>query len=192
MTSNHTSGFYRCKARLFCLCIALLTVSAIPVSAQNLVPNGDFEQYNSCPTTFTSTSGGTTGIAYSPGYTDFPTVKDWVRPVYNNTPDYYNACASGNMGIPANATGYQTAHSGNGYAGIYTYYNGPGIYNYREMLTTKLTSPMKKDSLYCVRFFVSPTSSRATSPITINYIGSNEIGAYFSDTLPNVRLHLFQ
>jgi hypothetical protein len=46
-------------------------------SAQNLVPNGSFEQYDTCPTNVNGTS-----LQYA---------NSWVNP-NAGTPDYYNAC----------------------------------------------------------------------------------------------------
>jgi len=148
------------------------------VYGQNLVPNGGFESFNACPFTFSS-------IEYSPTYSSFPFVQDWVRPLDLGTPDYFRNCSSpGNASVPKNFAGYQPAHSGLAYAGLIGYYGfDPNpLRNLRELITTRLTEIMIKDSAYCVKFFVSPSHipSSTTKPVALN-----EIGAHFSDTMPH-------
>ena len=182
----------------YCTSLFVFVVSALLscsiAQAQNLVPNGDFEQYNTCPIQLTG--GSTTdGIAFSPGYTNFPTVKNWVRPLQNSTPDYFNVCAppfssassSGNISVPRNLFGYQQPHSGKGYAGVYTFHSQTPVppNDYREPLTVKLSQPMMKDSQYCVSFFISTTVIVPGGPfVSFNFIAVNEFGAHFSDTQP--------
>src|SRR4051812_49167417 len=91
----------------------LMILASLNGSGQNLVPNGDFETYNSCPTTLS-------GIGFSPSCTLFPTVASWVNPLKNSTPDYLNSCAPGSTGVkvPATVFGYQLPYDGNAYAGI--------------------------------------------------------------------------
>lgn len=146
------------------------------VRGQNLVPNGDFEQYNECPQ-------NVGGFMYSPQYDSFPTVKNWVS-LTPGTPDYYNRCADSAtmVSIPWNMAGYQMAHSGKAYGGLV----GFGLFSttpeyYREMVATKLSARMMKDSFYCVRFYVSPTYNQQFQ-VTLFV---DEIGAHFSDTLPH-------
>ncbi len=62
-------------ARTLLLTFIMLGCVVRHTQAQNLVPNADFEAYNSCPAMSTPTYYA---IANSPGYTSFPTVKDWV------------------------------------------------------------------------------------------------------------------
>lgn len=172
---------------LFCALPVLL--SGIAGQAQNLVPNGDFEQYNKCPSQLSGTST-TDGIAHSPGYTNFPTVRNWVRPLEYSTPDYFNTCApaysatsaAGNISVPRNLFGYQQPHSGNGYAGVYTFYSQTPIppNDYREPLSVRLGQPMMKDSQYCVSFFVSPTATvPGSSFVSFNYITVHEFWRSF-------------
>jgi hypothetical protein len=117
----------------------VLCVIYLQSNAQlNLVPNPSFELNNNCPTQF----GGTYFcLAYDtmhPPPTCFDylllssyfdsTMIGWTS--YRETPDYYNACASGthpDVGVPINKFGSQTAHDGNAYVGIITY-NVPQLY----------------------------------------------------------------
>ena len=80
-----------------------------PASAQNLVPNSEFENYNACRQNLLS-------MAYSWDYTYFPSVTDWTSPLYNTTPDYLNDCAlpGSSLQVPNNMVGYQLARSGVG------------------------------------------------------------------------------
>jgi hypothetical protein len=99
--------------------LRLIIFILLPVLAngqQNLVPNGGFELFNHCP--------NQSGI-YSIN------ALDWTIP-NPASPDYYNVCAlpnifppdthqCPNMGVPANVFGYQPAHSGDAYIGIYCF-----------------------------------------------------------------------
>ena len=103
--------------------------------AQNLVPNGSFENYSSCPG------------SYSRNPAEFR-VDDW-RSLTRGSPDYFNSCSEGEAGVPYNWAGVSDAYDGYGYVGIYTYV---AIKDYREYLHTKLTAPLIKDSLYHIQF----------------------------------------
>ena len=105
-----------------------------------IIPNPDFELYDSCPN------------ANSQLYV----CKGWYNPTLA-TPDYYNACSGVNTGvsIPKNGTGYQYAYSGNGYCGIFPYWDGLGTCDYREYLQAKLNYPLHSGKNYHLEFFVS-------------------------------------
>ncbi|MBI3235495.1 MAG: hypothetical protein HYZ42_15895, partial [Bacteroidetes bacterium] len=77
-------------------------------SAQtNHVFNGDFELYDTCPT---SESG--------PFDLQINHCTGWTTPTYA-TSDYFNSCAVGtNVYVPSNILGYQFPLSGNGYCGF--------------------------------------------------------------------------
>jgi hypothetical protein len=111
------------------LLILLLSSSTILVG-QNLVPNPSFESNTNCPSILSF-------IHYATG---------WTR--YNaETPDYYNACSTGNFaGVPNNYGGYQQASTGNAYAGIATYY--VSIPNYRDIIGRDLTAPLSIGTKY--------------------------------------------
>ena len=145
--------------------------------SQDLVQNGDFELYNACHS----------GIAFDPGYTQFPCVQAWVRPTTGSS-DYYNTCigVTAQYGVPNNECGYQLPHSGNAYAGIIACSKSitSGTGDLREYLTTRLTRPMKKDSNYCVRLFVAPGIGMTVFGMALPTVGINELGVCFSDTMP--------
>ncbi len=92
------------------------------VSAQNLVMNGDFEQYDTCPDFWNQ-------LHHALGWSSA-----------GLSPDYFNACdTTGYVDVPANVVGFQYAASGSGFAGGLTWCEFPQ--NRRELLRTELTSP---------------------------------------------------
>lgn len=73
---------------------------------QNLVYNGDFEIYDTCPNT----------TSY-PGNYQIEHCLGWYAPTYA-TSDYYNSCASSIVSVPTNNFGFQYPYSGNAYCGL--------------------------------------------------------------------------
>lgn len=166
-------------AQYIVICIVLLMPTTL--CAQNLVPNPGFEVRNQCPSNIGS-------INYSPGYTSFPTVQGWVSPMPlgNGSPDYFNSCASFASGVhvPEAVFGYQTARTGNAYAGIIAWEGkmqsgGGWSSDVREYLQCKLLQPMQAGQRYCVSFYVNPTIS---SSHNFNYVSIDAIGVHFSST----------
>jgi len=133
--------------------------------AQNLVPNGSFEEYTECPTTI---NGG--------NY--FPVV-DWTSPT-TASPDYFNSCGSIGVSIPNNLYGIQTVFSGNGYVGIVVYRE----IDYTEYVQVALTEMLLAGQKYYVSFNVSLAEKSSSC-------GIKEIGAYFSPVAisTNTSLH---
>jgi gliding motility-associated-like protein len=148
--------------------------------AQNLVPNPDFETYNSCPFSFSS-------MPYSSSYNNFPTVASWTNPVRFTSPDYLHVCAPAASGLqlPKSSFGYQAPHSGNAYTGIIAWEGRMSgstvVLDYREYIQNKLSQPMQAGKRYCVSFFVSPT---VDATFLANYVSIDEIGASFSAVRP--------
>ncbi len=133
--------------------LILLFPHCIICNAQNLIPNGNFEQYSSCPSYWGQIN-----------YALF-----WDSPTYGTT-DYYNLCAPpSQIGVPFNWGGYQQAHSGNAYSGITLRQSQ----NYREYLYVPLTSPLISGSCYQFMMYVNlPNNCNSTTA---------DIGVYFSD-----------
>ncbi|TNF48298.1 MAG: gliding motility-associated C-terminal domain-containing protein [Bacteroidetes bacterium] len=138
----------------------------------NLIYNGDFELYSSCPTT--------------PSYPTQP-VKEiekclgWSAPTYG-TSDYLNECSPSLVGIPQNTFGEQNAASGEGYAGLYfsNYTGGTGSDGYSgimwwEYVQGKIVEPLQKDNYYLYSMKISLAEY---SDLMIN-----EIGVYFSENV---------
>ena len=96
--------------------------------AQNLVPNGDFEQYTACPDALNQMNRA---VGWSSG---------------GLSPDYFNACdVVGFVDVPTNFVGFQQAAGGLGYAGGYTWCEFPA--NRREIMRVALTSPLVTGSV---------------------------------------------
>ena len=128
---------------------------------QNLVPNGDFEQYSGCPT--------------APQQID--SLLFWFNPSISpsGTPDYFNQCSNPSIvGVPDNAYGFQQGHSGSGYCGIGLFpTNGP-FANWREYIEVPLLSPLTSSQCYHFEMFVSLANSCTVT--------TDDIGVYFSNT----------
>lgn len=130
---------------------------------QNLVLNGDFENFSLCPTA----TGDFQGFVY-----------DWINPGYGvqavATPDYFNSCElTYTASVPYNGMGFQNAHSGSAYSGILIV--NPLYPHGREYMEIPLSSALKENTCYEFNMYINlSTSSR---------YNSDDIGVYFSDTL---------
>lgn len=140
------------------LVISLISISEI--LAQNLVINGDFENFTTCP----SVSGF--GIGQAP---------PWQSAVARS-PVYFNTCSSLPIfDIPVNSDsslGYQWPRSGNGYAGFNLY--GINTTYLRAYAQIEFTDTLINGHTYCLSFYVNLCN--------ISYYGIDAIGATFSDT----------
>lgn len=106
---------------------------------QNLVPNGSFEEYTNCPTSFGQ----------------WVNVVGWTSP-FTQSADYYNACASGEVcSVPFNTAGYQYPAHGNAYMGLITYATLMGGL-YREVIATELAEPLQPGVPVYITYKVSP------------------------------------
>jgi gliding motility-associated-like protein len=158
--------------------VVWLILMSLSAYAQNLVPNPSFESYNACPT-------GLSGIAYSPGYTAFPTVGAWVNPLFPTTPDYFNVCASiaSSVNVPEALFGYRMPHTGSAFAGIVLWnghFAGAALdFDYREYLQCKLTQPMQSGHQYCVSYYIVPTIATA---FNYNYVAIKNVDVNFAGT----------
>ena len=122
--------------------------------SQNLVPNGDFEQYNTCPLYLNQ--------LYLTQFWDNPT---------SASPDFFNQCDTTQyVSVPNNFFGFQPAHSGGGYSGIYV----RDLYNYREYIQVQLLSTLNPNSCYQFQMYVNVAN-------VCSYT-TDDIGVYFSDT----------
>ncbi|MBK7556313.1 MAG: T9SS type A sorting domain-containing protein [Flavobacteriales bacterium] len=144
---------------LVALALVLLFTN-VEVFAQELVPNGDFEQYYGCP-----------------DYTaQIDSAVHWFDPTdtLEGSPDYYNECSTSQFAdVPLNWLSYQQARSGSAYAGLIAYYI-PWLSEFREYVEVGLLAPLVQDS--CYRFSMYVNLARLG-----NY-ATEDIGVYFSDT----------
>src|SRR5687768_15313316 len=140
--------------------MACALVYSLPEShAQNLAPNPSFEDYLNCPT----------------DWYGFGEPLDCIPWVQGNaaSADYYNACCvSCNISVPDNYFGYEPAHTGVGYTGMFLH---DDIDNYREYIQAPLTEPLQAGVAYYVTFYVS---------LADDACGVRPIGAFFSSTPP--------
>ena len=123
--------------------LIILQLLLLPFLAynQNLVPNGDFEQYSGCP--------GNTGHLDSALF--------WVNPNAFSTPDYLNEnCPSSPTGV----FGYQQPHSGVAYAGFYL---GNPTSNSREYAEVPLINPLIAGKCYHLEFYASAGHNNFTT-----------------------------
>lgn len=142
---------------IFVVCLSIVINSSF---SQNLVPNGDFESYSSCPEE----------------WSEFFKATPWFEPNEIVNADYLNVCSTNNhVDIPNNYFGNQTALSGSGYAGIFVVYilsSGLRPNSGREYLEVELLEELERGETYCVQFYVS-LSDRS-------YYGIDALGAYLS------------
>lgn len=118
------------------LLIAMLANVVLGV-AQNLVPNGSFEEYTACPPSF--------------GYAQYAT--GWQN-LHTNSADYFNRCDTGLVaGVPFNTCGYQEPADGDAYVGLISAF--PGLPTYREIVGTELLEPLVPGVPVCISFKVS-------------------------------------
>jgi hypothetical protein len=126
--------------------------------AQNLVLNGDMEQYVTCPTMQGQSNYASNYIALNPSST---------------AADYLNACATnGSCDVPVNYTGYQQAHSGVAYSGIYLRQSFGS--NIKEYVEGTLNSPLAAGICYHFEMYINLGN--------ICKYSSDAVSVYFSDT----------
>ena len=127
----------------------LLIILNFNVKAQDLVPNGSFEEASACPA----------------GLDELKLCDQWLPFGTNHpSPDYFHSCSSPHrMGIPNNTFGHQYARSGQAYAGLIAYLtidqenkkNWDLSNNHREYIQTYLTYPLEAGKTYYAEFHVS-------------------------------------
>ncbi len=156
--------------KLALLFFLLLFYSSSTVNAQqNLVVNGDFEEFSNCP----NSPSSPLQIPY-----EVTKCNNWDSPTYG-TSDYFNVCSNNaTVQVPVNYVGSQNAHSGNGYLGFASIYqvgmgtdgyNGPMWWEYIE---GHLSPALEQGKIYKLSIEVSLAEY---SDLMIN-----ELGVYFS------------
>ncbi len=130
-----------------------ILLSFNPCISQNLISNGDFETYTSCPS-------GAGQLTKAVGWTSPP----------NDDSEYLNSCSTNpNYSVPnQNNYSYQTAHSGNAFIGIITY-NWFGS-NYREYAQKQLNSQLVAGLFYYTVFYVNIPGANYSGKYAINNI----------------------
>lgn len=111
------------------------TLFSAAALGQNLVPNGSFEQHDTCPTT-------------PFGYGMYAT--GWLN-LHTTSADYFNACSTdGVVDVPLSQFGYQQAYDGQAYVGMATVL--PGAPYYREIVGMELLEPLQPGVPVCLSF----------------------------------------
>ncbi|MBK6627745.1 MAG: hypothetical protein IPG35_09145 [Flavobacteriales bacterium] len=114
--------------------ISVALTSVLLSAGQNLVPNGSFEEYTSCPELISS--------VFLTGWTN----------LHTTSADYFNACnLNGVADVPLNQFGYQYASDGQAYVGLATT-GGGGVPWYREIVGVELTEPLQPGVPVCLSF----------------------------------------
>jgi len=146
------------KLKKVCLILSLFFVQNYG-QGQNIIQNGDFEQFTICPN----------------GMDLIQLATFWNR-AGTGTSDYFNQCSNNTYSdVPFNYWGFQGAHSGLGYSGICLYdeYIGTAL-NYREYIENELNSTLIAGATYSFEMYINLVDSCRYS--------TNDIGVYFSDT----------
>lgn len=146
-------------------------------SQQNLVPNGDFEDYITCP-------------SIDPPYHYVDRANHWFMPTLGSS-DYYNVCSDyfdSTLGyyffsVPQNYIGFQEARSGYGYAGYYAV-NSQLNDNYHEYLSVKLNKPLEKGHLYRLTYYISLAELALGISTPLQFIDHS--GAFLSNEALNI------
>jgi hypothetical protein len=146
--------------------LAMVSLSAFlcfGLTAQNLVPNPGFEIYSGCPNDFDQ----------------LDSTINW-HSVGDDSPDYYNSCASlsTDVSVPQNLAGSQSPNSGNAYAGFIVYaWTVANNLNAREFIQSQLTDTLEAGKAYCLSMNVSLADSM--------YFAISNIGAHLSSSAIN-------
>lgn len=161
-------------------------------SQTNLVYNGDFEIYSSCPVAESSPF-------QAPNY-EITKCMGWTCPTYG-TSDYFNVCSTNPLiTVPSNGLGIQLPYSGNGYVGGFfsSYTGGSGTDGYSgimwwEYIQGQFIQPLTANRKYKISMHIS------LAEYSDLYI--KEIGAYMSvnpitspntaalNVIPQVKFH---
>lgn len=132
------------------LLLMLHAGAAIAQTPDNMVYNPSFEEYRRCPQRIDAL-----GVMTA--------VDAWWQPSAGSS-DYFNACGGRECQVPRNKMGFQDAHTGVAYCGIYCSQE-----HYREYLQTELRSPLLPNHRYRVSFWVSLAEK---SPHAISSMGA--------------------
>lgn len=124
--------------------------------AQNLIPNGDFEEISECPDNLDQ-------IDRAP---------PWRNPTAGS-PDLFNICNDSVVGVPSNFIGTQPPQSGSGYAGLISKMGNRE--NYREYIQVALKEKLIKGKRYYFRMYVSKADK--------DNLLDNKLGILLTDSL---------
>ena len=142
----------------------LCCLSAHGQAPDNMVFNPSFEQYVRCPERVDAL-----GVMTE--------VEAWWQPTGGSS-DYFNVCGGRESAVPRNKMGYQVAHTGNAYCGIYCSQE-----SYREYLQTELKEPLVAGRRYRVSYWVSLADK---APHAVASLGALLSATRLEDTSYNI------
>ena len=105
------------------------------LSAQNLIMNSGFENFNQCPINISS----------------MDVLIDDVSLPTSSSGDYFNQCSNEDFGVPMNFKGSQIAAEGSAYIGLYFY----ALNDYREYVQLNTSRTLREKHPYKISFQVS-------------------------------------
>lgn len=136
-------------------------------SQTNLIKNGSFENF----VNLNQPSFYGKFWAYNPTYTQI--VDDWLT---INSPDHFDTLfIPGGYNVPYSRFGYAYPKKGNSYAGICVY---DIRFDYQEYPYQQIGTSLKKDSIYCLSYFIKRASRL---PFAVKSIGA--LFSLFTPTL---------
>lgn len=159
------------------LLIILFLFSCFLSVAQNLVQNFSFEDTSDCPYQINQ-------VNFAVGWN-----------TYGGTPDYFHICANGvspMFSVPANTKGFQQPHSGNAYAGLFTF--STFVADQREYIGRQLLQPLIIGQQYFISFWVCHADTsfllKATNNIGVKF--STVPFSLINPDTPQNNAHVFQ
>ncbi|MCP2045286.1 gliding motility-associated C-terminal domain-containing protein [Pontibacter sp. HSC-36F09] len=152
------------------LAFILMSLGAL---GQNLVPNGDFEEYTTLPVE----SGEWHKLK------NWSNVNKYIPSKFPyGSPDYFHIQAGQEVRLPNLHNATVNPYSGSAVAGFLTFTSD--VSNFREYLSVRLTSAMEVGTKYKLSFWVSNGGGK------LSYgTASNNIGVYFSTAAPRQFTH---
>lgn len=171
------------------LIVFIALIAFTTLSAQNLVPNASFEEFDSTfvlpgPYYLNQSFGiydywnsiYTADFYYTDNYWIFDSMPEGLFDSLST--NVYLGADSCFLCAPYNNFGYRTPHTGNGYTGIRAYSGALG-HNYKEFIIVELNEPLIEGKLYQISFYTCPSTQ---NPFALNslgaYITTNEVNDY--------------
>lgn len=156
----------------FTYCFLFLLFSFRSFGQQNLILNGDFEEYWECPDALTQLEK--CKYVYNPCY------HSWTPPsppVWSSTSDYFNSCAtnSSQVNVPNALFGYQNAYNGNGYIGMS---NCDEFGNYKEYVQLSFSESLLPFSIYQFSIYINLADAGGNTSKHLGFAFTDELVYY--------------
>jgi hypothetical protein len=133
----------------------------------NMIQNGSFEVIDSCPPIgFPAFSS----VDYAEGWDDALSIDVNEN---NSSPDLFNSCNIGILGVPNNWFGYQEAFDGEGYAGIIINFYPQANIGIRDFMQNTLSMPIIANCKYKISFQFSYGTNSSYKTDGLQFIFSN-------------------